>query len=32
MDDPAEEKEAYAGPLGDVIRYPGYLAPGMRTW
>lgn len=23
---------AYAGPLGDLIRHPGYLAPGMRTW
>jgi cytochrome c oxidase subunit I len=23
---------AYAGPLGELIRHPGYLAPGMRTW
>ncbi|HEY2474118.1 MAG TPA: hypothetical protein VGI19_04885 [Candidatus Cybelea sp.] len=23
---------AYAGPLGDLLRHPGYLAPGMRTW
>ncbi len=22
----------YAGPAGDLIRHPGYLAPGMRTW
>jgi cytochrome c oxidase subunit I len=23
---------AYAGPLGELLRHPGYLAPGMRTW
>ena len=23
---------AYAGPLGELLRNPGYLAPGMRTW
>jgi cytochrome c oxidase subunit 1 len=23
---------AYAGPLGEFLRHPGYLAPGMRTW
>lgn len=23
---------AYAGPLGELMRHPGYLAPGMRTW
>jgi hypothetical protein len=23
---------AYAGPLGELLRQPGYLAPGMRTW
>jgi cytochrome c oxidase subunit 1 len=23
---------AYIGPLGELLRNPGYLAPGMRTW
>jgi len=23
---------AYAGPLHDILRNPGFLAPGMRTW
>jgi cytochrome c oxidase subunit I len=23
---------AYAGPLGELLRNPGYLAPGLRTW
>jgi cytochrome c oxidase subunit 1 len=23
---------AYAGPLGELLRHPGFLAPGMRTW
>jgi len=23
---------AYSGPLGELIRHPGFLAPGMRTW
>ncbi|MBV8583333.1 MAG: hypothetical protein JO241_04990, partial [Candidatus Eremiobacteraeota bacterium] len=23
---------AYVGPLGELLRHPGYLAPGMRTW
>lgn len=23
---------AYAGPLGELLRNPAYLAPGMRTW
>ncbi len=23
---------AYTGPLGELLRNPGYLAPGMRTW
>ncbi|HEU5479311.1 MAG TPA: hypothetical protein VFU90_05730, partial [Candidatus Tumulicola sp.] len=23
---------AYIGPLGELLRHPGYLAPGMRTW
>jgi hypothetical protein len=23
---------AYAGPLGEFLRHPGYLAPGMQTW
>lgn len=23
---------AYAGPIGELLRHPGYLAPGMRTW
>jgi cytochrome c oxidase subunit I len=23
---------AYAGPLGELLRHPGYLAPGLRTW
>ena len=23
---------AYAGPLGELLRHPSYLAPGMRTW
>lgn len=23
---------AYAGPFGDLLRNPGYLAPGLRTW
>ena len=23
---------AYAGPLGELLRHPGYLAPGARTW
>lgn len=22
----------YAGPLGEIVRNPGYLVPGMRTW
>ncbi len=23
---------AYAGPIGELLRNPGYLVPGMRTW
>ena len=23
---------AYSGPLGELLRHPGFLAPGMRTW
>ncbi len=23
---------AYAGPMSEMLRMPGYLAPGMRTW
>ena len=23
---------AYAGPLTEMLRHPGFLAPGMRTW
>lgn len=23
---------AYSGPLGELLRNPGFLAPGMRTW
>jgi cytochrome c oxidase subunit 1 len=23
---------AYSGPLGEMLRHPGFLAPGMRTW
>jgi cytochrome c oxidase subunit 1 len=23
---------AYAGPVGELLRHPGFLAPGMRTW
>jgi cytochrome c oxidase subunit I len=23
---------AYAGPLGELLHHPGFLAPGMRTW
>jgi cytochrome c oxidase subunit 1 len=22
----------YAGPIGEIVRNPGYLVPGMRTW
>jgi hypothetical protein len=23
---------AYSGPAAELIRHPGFLAPGMRTW